>query len=416
MKAKFILLVALTFAVSCDGDDDDKPQINLYQRKREEVDATGQYVNFHIGFDQEIYLNSRSLPFKIDLNYDGVLVGKSVKCEQLGSCTLQNKGETVKGDYHGKSISYQIGKTFVNFYALSPAEIESDDVAKLLPVSEVRFIANESEDVGNVIGLAPNSKLWKDWNSQFYFRNEIFNITYSNYPDQKFIRYYSSVPEDTVLVDTPKSSSQYKFDAIIKLPDDEKHGNVCLNLVDDGVVSVNEDIYNRLLGFICSDKSKCTSKENLSPNVHSDLFSLILEDSRNKSNRFKATVKSWHLFHIDQADRIVLHFKKIGSAEQSGCDVVLQSEFFSGYYLLISNDLKNAKSIHVGLREIRESDFIFLNLWKYLLFVILGIFCTIAFLSLGSYLNSRRKKENELEVYDNLSQLESFKKKPILNS
>lgn len=413
MKVKFILFAALTFTVSC---DDDKPQINLYQRKREEVDSSGQYVHIHLGFDQTTYLNSRSLPLRIDLNYDGVLVGKNVRCEELGSCVLQKKGEIVKGDYHGKPISYKVGKTFVNFYALSPAEIEASEVADLLPVSEVRFLVGESENDEGVIGFAPNSNLWKDWNKQFYFRNEIFNITYSNYPDQKFIRYYSAVPENAVLVDVPKSSAQYRFEGIVKLPDAEKAGQVCLSLVADGIVRVSEDIYNRLLSFICTDKSKCNSKENLKPDVPSDLLVLILEDSQNKSTRFKATVESGNLYSTDQADRIVLNFKKIESSEYSTCDLVLQSEFFRQYYLLISNDLKNEKNIKVGLVEIKKSDFIFMNLWKYLLAVILGILCTIAVLSLASNFNSRRTKDNDLEVYDNLSQLESFKKKPILNS
>jgi hypothetical protein len=413
MKSSLIAIALIGLSLQGPSEDD-KPQLNLYQRKREPIDSVSKLVSLYIGLEPSTYLNSLKVNFKLDFNYDKIIVQNSVKCENIGHCILQNKGETQNGSYHQQPIKFQTGVTFLNFYELSAAEVPDKETANILLISTIQFLAEPSDSIGNIVGLSPNSKIWEDWNNIFYFRNQIFNITYSNYPDRKFVRYYSAVSNEVALTESSKSSPQYKFKGKFNLSDNSADSIFCLDTSDDLTFRLDDNLYDKLIKEICKDGSKCTTKADLKSEINSDLLSFIFSDFKNANKIFKAQINQSSIFELDKLDNLLFHFDKITNIEQKECDVSIGNRFFEKYYLIISNDLANKDVIYVGFDTISSLDFMFLNLWKYLLTGILIVSIAVLLFGALKRFAAQNSKSKDAENYDNLSQLESFKKKPLM--
>lgn len=337
-------------------------RISLYERKRIEIDPETKRLQLHLGLNNR-QLNTVHRLFRVDFNFDQLLVQNDFDCEPQIHCRVINSEEK-EDEYNGNKYHYYSANTFISFYRISPSEI-SEQTADSLPGVPFRYFTKTLKAVPNVIGLAPNSQTWDHWNRMFYFKNQQLNVTLSLYPEWKFLRFYSSIPEETVMQPVSKLSSFYKFDSQLTIDGLTETASVCVDHSVVGYLGVSELIHSRILAALCHSPSKCSSKEDLKKGYEDVVVEFRFSELSNKAKQDVVQIRGQWLVWSGK-NGLEFGFTKERPKRLVSCDAVFLSWVFEEYYFLVSNDLSNSDFLKAGFLKIYPRDFFVLNLWKYM--------------------------------------------------
>ena len=376
-------------------------KLSLYERKRVKIDDNDK-LKFYIGLDLNM-VSSFSKLFNFDFTFDDLLIQNDFDCDETDTCkTIDTKIKN--GVYKNAKYDYYECETLVSFYRISPAEI-SDNNSEAYSIVPFRYFVKNLNKFPNVFGIAPNSKTWNFWESIFYFKDSVFNVTYSNYPSHRFLRFYSDITSDDLLMQVSKTDEFYNFKGFMRIGNTRHSVNVCVDSSEDTYFNSNLKINQLIRTEICKNPENCLFKDDLKSYINDPyidiIFDFLIQKKPNMANSENKPDKETHVDELERVSSVIqlekfelvtlssnkylmFNFNTNVSEKLAKCDLVLQNRVFRQYYFLISNDLKNEKSIRAGFRKIEWTDFVLLDLWKYILVLFMSSLVVFAGIYIGS--------------------------------
>ena len=221
----------------------------------------------------------------------------------------------------------------------------------------------ENSEIDNKIGFGPYSDFFNGLEKEFYFKNFLLNITYSNYKNHEHFRFYSRIDFNEILVPIDNKVDFYSFNGRTKFNDFKRNVKICVSNKNDDLFFLKEDLYYNVLKELCTDFNNCFFEQDLKN--ESFYFFLSLTNGNFLNKNFDADIYSGLLYDLKNG-KISFKFQKLENKFFENCDVVLEKGFFEYYYFLITKNLKN-ENVTVGFRRIIPSNFIIEDLWKYML-------------------------------------------------
>lgn len=384
-----------------------KLKMFLYQRRKFEMNKD-LLIDLNFGFDLEKKVSGDVLEFHPDLAFDKVLINlNKADCLEDKQCTIANEGKRVEGVYHSSDYYYFDGLSFLGVQRIRPGELSHDDEHNLdhfftLPM---RFYDNSTKMTENVLGLGPNSDVWKYWASIYNFPGGFINLTLCYYKHHEYILFDSKIDfENEIILKVPKKNDVYMFQGELEFRDDkQKSGgvllkgqkvNLCLGNEPGLTMKVTPSIMDLIKSSLCSTKD-CADSEDIKDN---DLeLSLKFMDFQKENSFFAARFFENSLVekHPDGLKWKIELISDVKSTQK--CQIILQQEFLKEKYLMISYDLKDPDYLYIGFKIMRDSDFSKFDFYFYsiLLFLILTITMMVLFIILNYKINRFIEKEEK---------------------
>lgn len=376
-------------------------KLNLYERKRVAIDDHSDKVTLYLGLDKNL-VSAEKKEFKIDFAYDELLVQSDFACDSRIQCKTLSFDEKID-KYGDVDYRYYQALTFVSFYRISPAEIPNE-TQKKMAIVPFRYFTKSLSNLQSVIGLGPNSKTWEIWNEIFFFRNSIFNVTFSYDDSYKFIRFYSKIEKTDAMMSVSKAAKFYSFNSNFLFSEVKKKINVCVDTKSNLHFIFTQDVYDQVISQICIDQKKCFTKSDLKKGFEKLEFKFEFTSDQIKSLSVTLNFKLTKLITFDKNNNVLFGFAVKLQPDFTNCDVIFQKSVFREYYFLISNDFKDKDFLHAGFRKIGAGDFFLLNLWIYLLLLILAILSIYAGLKITSKIRKNKTRDHEDSEYKKLDQ------------
>ena len=391
-----------------------KLKMFLYQRRKFEMDEN-LMIDLNFGFDLDKKISGNVLPFHADLGFDKVLVNlNSGDCDEKMQCTKADKGTRNTGVYDSRDYSYYDGLSFLGVQRIRPGELSRDEDHNLdhfftLPM---RFYDNTEDLSQNILGLGPNSDIWKYWADIYNFPNGNINLTLCYYKHHEYILFDSKIDFDNeIILKVPKKSNVYSFQGNLQFNDkvigkslkNDQIVNLCLGNEEGLTMKVTPSIMELLKTSLCKNVDDCSEEEDLKD---SDMeFSLKFEDYQKENSFFAARFFKNSFVEVHKGE---LHWKVELINERKNkenCQIILEQEFLREKYLMISYDLKNPDSLFIGFKIMRDSDFSKFDFYFYsvMLFLILTITMMVLFIILNYKINrfiEKEEKEKEKLLQD----------------
>ena len=399
-----ILIILLLLSTSSESLSLEN-KLSLYERKRVAFNPGTDSIPIYIGLTKDL-INFSKKNLKVDFSFDKLLLQNDFDCDSPINCNVTNsKLQTAK--YNDLEYTYYQANTFLTFYRISPAEIP-DKIANFLEMIPFHFFTKTLNGMPSVLPLGPNSPVWNYWNQIFFFRNSILNVTYSNNPDFKFVRFYSQVDSTDTMLSVLKTQTYYSFPSIFLLGETKLSPTVCVDTTNDGYLALTPVIFDLIMNEICKNVQSCSQKDDLKANCAELTFEFKFEQIGTLKNSINVQIPANKLI-LFKGKQILFGFSKGIQDKFKNCDVVFLNDVFADYYFIISNDLKNKNSIQAGFRKIGSSDFFMLNLWKYIgitLFLMILTYFAIKFIIQKKDGDSEKSKD---EDYKPIEDSHSFK-------
>ena len=385
-----------------------KLKMFLYQRRKFEMDEN-LMINLNFGFDLEKKISGDTLPFRADLGFDKVLVNlNSGDCDEKMQCTKADKGTRNTGVYDSRDYSYYDGLSFLGVQRIRPGELSRDEDHNLdhfftLPM---RFYDNTEDLSQNILGLGPNSDIWKYWADIYNFPNGNINLTLCYYKHHEYILFDSKIDFDNeIILKVPKKSDVYMFQGNLQFNDkalgkslkNDQIVNLCLGNEEGLTMKVTPSIMEMLKTSLCQNpQDDCSEEEHLKKDINME-FVLKFEDFQ-KENSFFAARFFKNSFVEEHKGELHWKVELINERKNQGnCQIILQQEFLREKYLMISYDLKDPDSLYIGFKIMRDSDFSKFDFYFYsvMLFLILTITMMVLFIILNYKINRFIEKEEK---------------------
>jgi len=388
-----------------DGENQ-KLKMFLYQRRKFEMDEN-LMIDLNFGFDLDKKVSGKVLPFHADLGFDKVLINlNNGDCDEKMQCSKVDKGTRNTGAYDSKDYSYYDGLSFLGVQRIRPGELSKDEDHNLdhfftLPM---RFYDNTEDLSQNILGLGPNSDVWKYWADIYNFPSGNINLTLCYYKHHEYILFDSKIDFDNeIILKVPKKSDVYMFQGNLQFNDkvigkelkNDQIVNLCLGNEEGLTMKVTPSIMELLKTSLCKNVDNCSEEDDLKD---SDMeFSLKFEDFQKENSFFAARFFKNSFVEVHKGE---LHWKVELINERKNkqnCQIILEQEFLREKYLMISYDLKNPDSLYIGFKIMRDSDFSKFDFYFYsvMLFIILTITMMVLFIILNYKINRFIEKEEK---------------------
>jgi hypothetical protein len=386
--------------------ENEKLKMFLYQRRKFEMDDN-LLINLNFGFDLDKKVSWKVLPFHVDLGFDKVLINlNNGDCQENMQCTKVNKGIRNTGSYNSKGYSYYDGLSFLGVQRIRPGELSRDEDHNLdhfftLPM---RFYDNNEDLSQHILGLGPNSDVWKYWADIYNFPSGNINLTLCYYKHHEYILFDSKIDFDNeIILKVPKKSDVYMFQGNLQFNDkvigkelkNDQIVNLCLGNEEGLTMKVTPSIMELLKTSLCKNVEDCSEESDLKD---SDMeFTLKFEDFQKENSFFAARFFKNSFVEVHKGE---LHWKVELINERKNkqnCQIILEQEFLREKYLMISYDLKNPDSLFIGFKIMRDSDFSKFDFYFYsiMLFIILTITMMVLFIILNYKINRFIEKEEK---------------------
>jgi hypothetical protein len=268
----------------------------------------------------------------------------------------------------------------------------------------MRFYDNTEDLSQNILGLGPNSDVWKYWADIYNFPSGNINLTLCYYKHHEYILFDSKIDFDNeIILKVPKKSDVYMFQGNLQFNDkvigkelkNDQIVNLCLGNEEGLTMKVTPSIMELLKTSLCKNVDNCSEEDDLKD---SDMeFSLKFEDFQKENSFFAARFFKNSFVEVHKGE---LHWKVELINERKNkqnCQIILEQEFLREKYLMISYDLKNPDSLYIGFKIMRDSDFSKFDFYFYsvMLFIILTITMMVLFIILNYKINRFIEKEEK---------------------
>ena len=324
-------------------------------------------------------------------------------CHLEDSCSKQNENDRKKAIYQGLSYSYFDAKSFLGVKRIRPGELDIASVTEVQNFLDlpVQFYDNSEQMTFNVLGLAPNSKVWGYWESVYHFPLKRINLQIIFKQDKPFMIFDSALnPDEEVLFRVKKEAETYKFAGRINFKDDKdtitnQDINVCIANQLEQTFRITESLFNSIKATLCKNTVECGKVADLNQEPKFSL-QLQMNDYKRADAVFNTTFFINSLYKIVD-DRIVWKIDKTSSFEdEAGCQFILEQNFLTDKQLTISNDLTDTEFLYIGIKVLEPGDFSKLNFYTFILIVMILLsisLCTV-YVILNNSLNKMLAKEN----------------------
>ena len=375
----------------------------LYQRSKLELNHQNSII-LSYGLNNDTISTQIELPFKIDLQFPDILINMNSRgCLVEDSCEKSSVKEREKAVYQEVSYSYFEAKSFLGVKRIRPGELDVESLKEIPDFHQlpIQFYDNSEQMDYNVLGLSPNSKIWKYWESIYHFPTRRINLSLIYKQDQPFIIFDSAINHaQEILFKVKKTSSSYEFKAKINFKDNEakmtnQEINVCISNKIDQTFRISEPLFISIKNTLCKNSEDCGKASDLK---ESPEFFLQLEmnDHNRTDSVFNTTFFVNSLYNI-QDENIIWKIDKTSVLEdEAGCQFILEQNFLAEKQLMISNDLDDPENLYIGIKVLEPGEFSKLNFYSFILIIMILLsvsLCTV-YIILNNSLNKLLVKEN----------------------
>lgn len=382
-----------------------KKETKMYIYQRARLDITqNNLVQLNYGLNNETFTSQTPMNFKIDLQWPDVLINMNSKgCLEEDSCKPINQNDKENKNYQGIPFTYFNANGFLGINRIRPGELDVNSISEVqnflkLPI---QFYDNSNQMTQNILGLAPNSKVWEFWQSIYHFPSKRINISMIFKQDHPFLIFDSNINEDTeILFKVKKNLKNYLFEAKIDFQDEFKNYTdkptfVCIANQLDQTMRLNEELFDSIKKSLCKNPGDCGKVSDLKENP---IFSIKLkmQDHKRAEDYFTSIFFVNSLYKI-KGEEIVWKIAQTSESEiAEGCHIILEQNFLQEKQLMISNNLEDAENLYIGFKLIDPSDFSKLNFYSIImvLMFLLTISLLVIYIILNNSLNRLLKKEN----------------------
>ena len=388
-----------------------KLKMFLYQRRKFDM-SEELLIDLNFGFDLEKKISGDVLSFLPDLGFDKVLINlNNADCVEDMQCSKPNEGKRNTGIYDSKEYFYYDGLSFLGVQRIRPGELSRDEEHNLdhFFTMPMRFYDN-TEDLGqNVLGLGPNSEVWKYWASIYNFPTGFINLTLCYYKHHDYILFDSKIDFDNeIIMKVPKDNDVYIFQAMFGFKNNVKDKskksdvnaltdqkvNVCIGSEKGLVMKVTPSIMDLIKNSMCRKADECAETDDL---TDSDIEFLIkFVDFQNEDSYLDVFLYN-KAFVEDHKGELHWKVELINDVKNTECQIILQQEFLKEKYLMISYDLNDPEHLYLGFKIATDSNFSKFDFYFYsiLLFLILTIVMMVLFIILNYKINRFIEKEEK---------------------
>lgn len=385
-------------------NEESSSKMYLYQRVKMEFNQNST-IFLHYGLNNQTFTSGSILDFNIDLGYSEILINLNSKsCRLIDNC--HRKIENTKRNidfYKGNEISNFDAKIFLGVNRIRPGTLHTDKNEELqhfynLPV---KFYDNFDSVKDNILGLSPNSPIWKYWKDIYNFPNKHINITICYNQEHEYVLYDSYIDmEKEILFRVEKKSPDFKFKAVLNYNDNKfavnnQDVNVCISNEKNLSMKLTRSIMDHLKNSLCKNPQQCEKASDLNENVDIN-FQIKMEDHLRKDNFFSTKFYMSSFYYL-VGNEIVWKIDNLSEKEEiSGCEIIFEQEFLKEKYLLISNNIDDEEYIYVGFKLILPSDFSKFDFYSISIIIIsiVAVSLFIVFFVLNNSLNKLIEKED----------------------
>ena len=386
-------------------DDDGHYKLYLYQRIKMDFNQDST-IHLNYGLDKEKFTSTSLLDFKIDLNYNHILISESIKrCHEDENCQKLDDGNQSEDNYYGHVYTYIKGTGFLGVNRVRPGEIiveKNEDIENFYKLP-IRFFYADQVMENNVLGLAPSSPIWHYWKDIYHFPGKHVNMTICYNKDNEYVLFDSYIDMDKeIMFKVDKGSTAFRFKASLKYSDknttpEEKPYEICISNQPNLTMKLTQPIMDRIKTALCVNPSNCTRGSDLVKKDPIIDFQLKMADHERSEAFFISNFKLSSFYTIKD-DKIHWKIESLTAEEEnSGCQIILEQEFLKEKYLMISNNIEDDDSIYVGFKLILPSDFTKFDFYTVTMIVLIiaTIALFIVFMVLNNSLNKLIEKEEE---------------------
>ena len=415
-----------------------KDKLYIYHRVKFPYNQNSEIPLFY-GLDENLHISTNHLNFKIDLNYSKILINSDTQnCQKSESCKIQNASNPLNPqnpqnptkpqnaeitqnsfktvlnpskiekdgnlgnfeNYKNMKISTTSGNTVLTINRIRPGELNDKIISDLDNLSSLKINFYKSEIMKeNILGLAPNSEIWKYWENIYHFPKNHINMTFCYNEENEFLMFDSFINnEKEVLFKVKKNEEIFKFESFVNYNDKQnvinnQVMNICVNNKNDIMMSLNNLFFNYIKNAICKNKI-CVTKNDLRENPEID-FEMKIQSFQRLNDYFSTKFYLSSFLEILEDGKIKWKIEEINN---QNCDIILQKEFLKEKYFFISNNLNDKDYVYIGFKHILPSDFSFIDFYNISMLVmsVISVALFVVYLILNSSLNKIIEKEEEI--------------------
>lgn len=402
-KIFFVLYFSLTIL----SKDSIPNELFLPKQLRKDI-INNKYLIINFGLDNKKLLYSSKINLEYDFLENIIILKNDIQCNAHNNCKKSSikKGPDkipIEGDYYYYNANSFLGLTQQITQTINYSEKE------FFTNCPIRILSKESDFQKNILGMGPNSPIWKHWNDLYNFYDNTIYFSFVFNPDFKNVFFWNLkiIKQDTyIMVD--KLNSYYSFKTIGGLfyKNDITYNeyHFCLRMQTNKLFSLKTEIFYELKSYLCKNIDNCFKKNDL-VELKGYSWNFKYYDFKNptKENSFYYFLTDF--FDFDENDNIIWFFEEQNISKYEKCDIFLEKRFFETHYFSIVNDLENPfyslLSINIfnpnSFNE--KSSFVFVAIYSNIfIIVIVFVFMLISFIYIGRNVENFKKNKFENKI------------------